>query len=168
MNHGTTTGYAAVVKDLATQRIQPCPCKTKTSQETEKSLRMFLEPSDKPTVTCTDKLLEKRKYCKDLSWNHRTSTPLRSEAHGKVERAVRRAKEGISAVLLQSMECYCCLRNVQNLLADGKTSHDKRFGKPVIETGARVECHLIFHHEINQDFINLASKNYQESFLGLN
>ena len=40
-------------------------------------------------------------------------------------RAVRRIKEGTSAVLLQSgldenwwadsMECYCCLRNVQDL-----------------------------------------------------
>ena len=29
--------YAVVVQDLATQWIQPYPCKTKTSQETEKS-----------------------------------------------------------------------------------------------------------------------------------
>ena len=31
--------YAVVVQDLATQLIQSYPCKTKTSQETEKSLR---------------------------------------------------------------------------------------------------------------------------------
>ena len=37
--------YAAVVQDLATQWTQSYPCKTKTSYETEKSLRMFLEPS---------------------------------------------------------------------------------------------------------------------------
>ena len=37
--------YAVVVQDFATQRIQSCPCKTKTSQETEKSFRNFLEPS---------------------------------------------------------------------------------------------------------------------------
>ena len=42
--------YAAAVQDLATQRIQSYPCKTKTSQETEKSLRKFLEPSHKPLM----------------------------------------------------------------------------------------------------------------------
>ena len=28
------------------------------------------------------------------------------------------------------MECYCCLRNVQDLLADGKTPYERRFGEP--------------------------------------
>ena len=36
--------YAVVVQDLATQRIQSYPCKTKTSQETQRSLQKFLEP----------------------------------------------------------------------------------------------------------------------------
>ena len=44
------------------------------------------------------------------------------------DRAVRRVKEGTSAVLLQSgldeksdfLECCCYLRHVQDLLADGK------------------------------------------------
>ena len=68
---------------------------------------------------------------KDLSWNHRTSTPHRSETNGIAERAVRRVKEGASAVLLQaelderwwsdSMECCCYLRNVEDFVADGKT-----------------------------------------------
>ena len=40
--------YAIVAQDLATQLIQPYPCKTKTFQETEKSLQKFLEPSHKP------------------------------------------------------------------------------------------------------------------------
>ena len=35
--------FAVVVQDLATQWIQAYPCKTKPSQETEKSLRKFLE-----------------------------------------------------------------------------------------------------------------------------
>ena len=38
----------------------------------------------------------------DLSWNHCTSTPHRSETNGIAERAVRRLKEDTSAVLLQS------------------------------------------------------------------
>ena len=45
------------------------------------------------------------------------------------------------------MECFCNLRNVQDLLADGKTPHERRFGEPfkgpVIPCGAMVECHPI-------------------------
>ena len=33
--------YAVVVQDLATQWIQAYPCKTKTSQETQRSLQKF-------------------------------------------------------------------------------------------------------------------------------
>ena len=81
------------------------------------------------------------KSCEDLSWNDRTSTPHRSETNGIAERAVRRVKEGTSAVLLQpgldemwwsdSMACYCYLRNIHDLLADGKTPSERRFGEPV-------------------------------------
>ena len=108
--------YAVVVQDLATQWIQAYPCKTKTSQKTQRSLQKFLEPDRKPKVIYTDNSLEFGKSCEDLSWNHCTSTPHRSETNGIAERAVRRVKEGTSAVLLQSglneswwadsMECY--------------------------------------------------------------
>ena len=67
-------------------------------------------------VIYTDNSLECGKACEDLSWNHCTSTPHRSETNGIAERAVPRVKEGTSAVLLQSglndswwadsMECY--------------------------------------------------------------
>ena len=94
--------YAVVVQDLATQWMQSYPCKTKTSQETEKSSRKFLEPSHKPKVIYTDNSLEFGKSCEDLSWNHRTSTPHRSDTNGIAERAIRRVKEGTSPVLLKS------------------------------------------------------------------
>ena len=42
------------------------------------------------------------KACEELSWNHCTSTPHKSETNGIAERALRRVKEGTSAVLLQS------------------------------------------------------------------
>ena len=122
---------AVVVQDLATQWIQTYPCKNKTSLETQRSLQKFLEPERKPKVIYTDNSLEFGKACEDLSWNHCTSTPHRSETNGIAERAVRRVKEGTSAVLLQSgqneswwadsMECYTYLRNVTDLLSDGKT-----------------------------------------------
>ena len=94
--------YAVVVQDLATQWIQAYPCKNKTSQETQRSLQKFLEPEWKPKVIYTDNSLEFGKACEDLSWNHCTSTPHRSETNGIAERAVRRVKEVTSAVLLQS------------------------------------------------------------------
>ena len=65
---------AVVWQDLATQWIQSYPCKTKTSQETQRSLQKFLEPNGKPKVIYTDNSLEFSKACEDLSWNHCTST----------------------------------------------------------------------------------------------
>ena len=50
--------YAVVVQDLATQWIQSYPCKTKTSQETQKSLQKFMEPDRKTKVIYTDNSLE--------------------------------------------------------------------------------------------------------------
>ena len=64
-------------------------------------------------------------------------------------------KEGTSAVLLQSglnentwpdsMECHTFLRNVTDLLSDGKTPYERRFGKPfngtIIPFGSLVEYH---------------------------
>ena len=106
-------------------------------------------------VIYTDNSLEFGKACEDLSWNHCTPTPHRSETNGIVERAVRRVKEGTSAVLLQSglneswwadsMECYTYLRNVTDLLSDGKTPYERRFGQPfkgpIFPFGSLVEYH---------------------------
>ena len=94
--------YAVVVLDLATQWIQAYPCQNKTSQETQKRLQKFLESEKNPKVIYTHYSLEFGKGCEDLYWNHCTSTPHRSETNGIAERAVRRVKEGTSAVLLQS------------------------------------------------------------------
>ena len=92
--------YAVVLQDLATQWIQSHPCKTKTSQEAERSLHKFLEPTRKPKVVYTDNSLEFCKACEDLSWHQCTSTPHRLETNGIAERAVRRVKEGTSALLM--------------------------------------------------------------------
>ena len=43
-----------------------------------------------------------------------------------------------------SMECYTYLRNVTDLLSDGKTPYERRFGKgPIIPFGSLVEYHPI-------------------------
>ena len=150
--------HAIVVQDLATQWIQSYPCKTKTSQETGRSLQKFLEPTRKPKVIYTDNSFEFGKACEDLySWNHCTSTPHRSGTNGIAERAVRRVKEGTSAVLLQSgmdekwwadsMKCFSSLRNIHDLLSDGKTPYERRFGEPftgpIIPFGSLVEYYPI-------------------------
>ena len=67
-------------------------------------------------------------------------------------------KEGTSAVLLQSgldnewwadsMECHCYLRNIQILLSDGKTPHERRFGIPF--NGPKVEYHPISAKDLSR------------------
>ena len=66
---------------------------------------------------------------------------------------MRRLKEGTLLVLLQSglneswwahsLECYTFLRNVTDLLSDGKTPYERRFGQPfrgpIIPFGSLVE-----------------------------
>ena len=52
--------YAVIEQNVSTQWLQAYPCKTKTSQETEKSLRKFLIK--------TDSSLEIGKACEDWSW----------------------------------------------------------------------------------------------------
>ena len=144
-------------KKLETSVAPAMPCKFWTSLGTQRSLQKVLEPERKPKVIYTDNSLEFGKACEDLSWNHCTSTPHRSETNGIAERAVRRVKEGTSAVLLQSglneswwadsMECYTYLRNVTDLLSDGKTPYERRFGQPfkgpIIPFGSLVEYHPI-------------------------
>ena len=43
------------------------------------------------------------------------------------------------------MECYCYLSSIQDILSDGKTPPEWRFGEPFTDPikpfGARVECH---------------------------
>ena len=59
------------------------------------------------------------------------------------------------------MECYCYLRNFQDLLSDGKTPYERRFGMPsngpVISFGAMVKYHPIFR-KINLDCVSLEQK----------
>ena len=83
-----------------------------------------MEPNRKPKVIYTDNSVEFGKVCEDLSWNHCTSTPHRSETNGIAESL----DENWWA---DSIECYTYLRNIQDLLSDGKTPYEKRFGEPL-------------------------------------
>ena len=95
--------YAVGVQDLATQWIQSYPCKTKTSQESQRSLQKFLEPERKPKVIYTDNSLEFDKVWRSLLESlHVCTTQIRNKWDCWESRAVRRVKGGTSVVLLQS------------------------------------------------------------------
>ena len=52
------------------------------------------------------------------------------------------------------MECCCYLRNIQDLLSDGKTPYEGQFGVPfkgpIIPFGAMVECHPISAEDLSR------------------
>ena len=109
------------------------------------------------------------KSCGDLSWNHCTSTPHRSEINWIAERAMRRIEEWTSAGLLQSgldetwwahsMECGCYLRNIQGLLSKWKTPCERRFGVPFL--GPIIPFRAMVLLKTCRDCIRSARKSYQ-------
>ena len=52
------------------------------------------------------------------------------------------------------MDCYCYLRNIQDLLSDGKTPYERRFGEPlkgpIIPFGAMIEYHPISARDLSR------------------
>ena len=82
--------YSLVVQDLATQWIQSCPCRTKTSQETVRNPRTCLDHAENPKVICTDNSFESRKVCEDLQWNHCASTENKRNCSKSAVRRVQK------------------------------------------------------------------------------
>ena len=116
--------------------------------------------------------MRRRKVCQN-SWSRRTDRKLKIQTtrwnlgkhvrihHGitalqhlidPAERAVRRVKKKVLQQYCynqdekwwsDSAECFCSQRNVQDLLADGKTPYERRFGEqfkgPTIPFGTMVE-----------------------------
>ena len=138
--------------------MQSYPCNSKTSlrqRRIHESFSSRVKRRKSFTLTIRWNFGKSRE---DLSWNHRTSTTRRSETNGIAERAVRRTKEGRSAVLLRSgldqkwvadsTEC-CCFS-----LADGKTLYERRFEEPlkgpIILFGAMVEYHPISTRDLSR------------------
>ena len=130
---------------------------------------------EKPEVIYTDNSLEFGKACEDLSWNHCTSTPHRPETNGIAKRAVRRVKEGTSAVLSQSgldenwwadsMECYIC--ETLKILSDGKTPYERRFGEPFCLHETGIETEFVRRHggrdpTLELATLQIATQVYQE------
>ena len=128
--------FAAVVQ--AHCSVDMTRVKTELHRRRRRNLWKFSEPSQKPRVVKMEDLSELGKSCEEyhviigqlylIDWRQEIA-----------ERAVRRVKEGTSAVLLQSglddkwwsdsVKCCYYLQNVQNLLANGKSLYEQRSGE---------------------------------------
>ena len=97
----------------------------------------------------------------------------RSETNGIAERAVRRVKESTSAVLLQSgldenwwadsQKCKTYLRNIQDLLSDGKTHMRDFLGNRFKDQSFHLVHWLSITLQLrrtSQESINLERKSY--------
>ena len=149
--------YAVVVQDLATQWLQSYPCKTKTSQETQKSPMKLLEPTRKPKVIYTDNSLEFGKILWRITLESLYVNATQIGNTWDCWESSAQSEKGTCAVLLQSgldnewwadsMECYYYLRNIHDILSYGETPYERRFGilfnGPVISFGAMDEYHPI-------------------------
>ena len=154
--------YAVVVRNIATQWIKSYPSKTQRLHTRRE--RVYESSSSRHT--------HQKSLTPTFHWN--LEPPHRSETNGFSERAVRRVKEGSPAVLLQSglderwwsdsMECCRYLRSVKDLLADGKTPYERRFGEsfrgPVIPFGQWLNV-IRFLHETSPGTTNLVRRCYQ-------
>jgi hypothetical protein len=142
---------------MFTKWLQSYASATKSSEDTKKGFQRFLGPQCRAKHVYTDGSKEFAKALSDLELSHDTSTPHRPQTNGVAERAVRRVKEGTSCTLMQSgytnewwpddMNCYCFLRNVVDILANGSTAYKARFGEdfrgPTIPCGAEITYHPI-------------------------
>ncbi len=111
-----------------------------------------LGPKVVPEHVYTDGSGEFKKAMADLGFSHDIAVPHRPQTNGVAERAVRRIKEGTTAVLVQSgfttewwpeaMNCYCFLRVIVDNVGNGFTAYENRFTKtydgPTIPMGAEV------------------------------
>ena len=145
--------YALVIQDEYSKWIQAYATKTRSHEEVVMAFSRFMPLNTKPMHVYVDNAPELTKALETMQWNHDTSTPHRPETNGVAERAVRRVKEGTSAILLQSglteewwqeaMDCYCFLRCVHDKISANQTAFEKRFEQPfkgpIIPFGAQIE-----------------------------
>ena len=138
-----------------------------------------MELSQKPKVSYTDNSMEFGRACEVLSWNHRTSTPHRSETNGVAERAVRRVKVSSIATVRTRWMVVVRLYGMPLLSAKkSKTSwqKEKRHTKDDLENHSKGQWYLLdqwlniirLHRKIRREIIILARKYYHESFWAMN
>ena len=141
--------HAVVVQDLATQRIRSYSCKTETSQETEKSRQKFLDPSQKPKVflltihwNVVNIVKNYHGIIEPLHLIDQKQTELQNELYDEKKKEHQPYYCSLDRMKWwsESMECYCYLRHVQDLLADGKTPYERRLGEAKKKTNFSIRC----------------------------
>ena len=148
---------ALVMQDRYTHWLYAQPLRTKDHKDAKEALAKFMPPGQKPWHTYTDDSPELKRACRELEFPHDTATPYRPQTNGVAERAVKRVKEGTSCALAQSglneawwssaMMCYCMHRDAVDIVSEGKTPYELRFGikfgGPLIPFGAEINYHPI-------------------------
>ena len=113
-----------------------------------KSLRKFLEPSQKPKVIYTDNFIG----IGTIFWRSiMVIEPQHKWYYWKSHKTSERRKlqqfcysPGLDERWwADSVECCCYLRIVEDVLAEGKTPYERRCGEPNTSKGAVVQCHPI-------------------------
>ena len=126
--------YAVVVQDLAIQWIQAYPCKTKLHKKPREACKSSWNPRG-----------NQKSFTLTILWN---SAKLVKISPGIIARLHHTDRRPINeSWWADSMECYTYLRNVTDLLSDGKTLCERRFGQPfkgpIIPFRSLVEYHPI-------------------------
>ena len=167
--------YAVVVQDLATQWIQSCPFKTKTSHETEKNLLKLLEPSHRPKVVFTDNSVEFGRACVESP--HFNTSSIRDKWNRWKSRSTSKGRHVTSIATIRiGWKVVVWLYGMLLLSAKRPKTPGRRENsvwKTIWRTIQKGQQYLLdqrlniirFHRVTKQEFINLARKCYLESFL---
>ena len=94
--------YGIVIQDYFTKHLDVYPVVSKSALETKRAFQQYPGPDLKPKVVYSDGSGELIAAMKDMEILHDTATPHVPQTNGIAEGAVRRAKEGASAALVQS------------------------------------------------------------------
>ena len=135
--HGDTV--ALVMQDFYTQWIMAYPNEHKDVNDTFVAMQDFAL-HDEVLHLYSDNASEISKAAIALKWRHSTCTPNRPQSNGAAEQAVRRVLDGTRTILYRSgfphswwaeaSKCYCCLRNITDVVKEGKTPYELRHSTP--------------------------------------
>ena len=168
-----------IMKDRHTSWLQSYATKTKDANETYMSMNRFTGTNNRIEHFFSDSSQEIKKACEMKGALHDTGQPYRSETNGISERSVQKVKQGTSCTLGQSgwsepwwpyaMMYFCFIANVLDVLMDGQTPYEKRFGckfgGPIIPFGAEILYHPISPQDQSRTH-QMASKMLRGIFMG--
>ena len=161
--------------------ISGYPDPSKAGDPTQDAMQKFFGPelNTKYHHIYSDNSGEIEKAGKKLGLSHDTSEAHRPSTNGIAENAVRKVKEGASCTLSQSgfcdiwwnyaVLCFCFLRNVRDVMANGMTPYKTRFGedfrRELIPMGAEMRYYPISQAD-KERLPQIGEKTLPALFLG--